>query len=195
MRRSGLFSNPSHKCPTDSMSTVLEFKSSIDLDQTAEAAKMIRRPLRFVKSLFVPASGNRYPHLCIFEGGFMAGAKFGTGSPESAPSGSAITWLNAYRMRKTVACSVKMITKSGWSAQTTAWQAWCRVAVPARSGKIRIDANLLKNQPLAIDACIILKPSAVTATASKPKERSNVLSIPKTISFKSYLKNAFNTRC
>ena len=97
-------------------------------------------------------------------------------------------------MRKTVVCSVKMITKSGWSAQTTAWQAWCRVAVPAQSGKIRIDANSLKNQPLAIDACIILKPSAVTATASKPRESSDVLSNLKTINFRSYLKNAFNTR-
>ena len=83
-----------------------------------------------------------------------------------------------------------MITKSGWSAQTTAWQAWCRVAVPAGSGKIRIDANSLKNQLLAIDACIILKPSAVTATASKPRESSDVPSILKTINFSTLYRSA-----
>jgi hypothetical protein len=48
---------------------------------------------------------------------------------------------------------------------------------------IKVDANSLKNQPLAIDACIILKPLAVTVTASKPKGRSDVPSIPKRISF------------
>jgi hypothetical protein len=48
VHRLGLFPNPSPKCRAARMSTVLEFKSSIDLDQTAEAGKMINRPLRFV---------------------------------------------------------------------------------------------------------------------------------------------------
>lgn len=87
-----------------------------------------------------------------------------------------------------------MISQTGWSARTIVWQAWCRVAAQARSGMTRIDANSLKNLPLAIDACIILKPLAVTATASKPTERSDVPSRLKRINFRSYIKNAFNTR-
>jgi len=52
----------------------------------------------------------------------MAGAKFETKSADSAPSGWAIAWPNAYRMKKTFVCAVKTITKSGWSASTTASQ-------------------------------------------------------------------------
>ena len=120
----------------------------------------------------------------------MAAVQFGTVTPGHAPSGLAITWLNAYRMRKTVACSVRTITKSGWTAWTTARQAWCRFAVQARAGMIRIDANSLKNQQLAIDACIILKPSAVTVTASRPRESSDVPPISKEISFNAFYRSA-----
>ena len=87
-----------------------------------------------------------------------------------------------------------MITEFGWSAQTTAWQAWCRVAAPARSGMISADANSPKNQRLAIDACIILKPSAVTATASKPRESSDVISILKTINISALYRSAKSIR-
>ena len=143
---------------------------------------MINRSLRFLVKRFDQASKNRYRRLWFFEGGFMVSAKLGSGSTKSAPAGWIITWINTNRMRKTVACSVKTIAKSGWSAQITAWQAWCRVAVPAGSGMIRINANLLKNQPSAIDACIILKLSTVTATARRPRESSDVPLIPKRIS-------------
>jgi hypothetical protein len=53
----------------------------------------------------------------------MASAKSGNGSPDFAPAGWIIRWIAANRMRKTVACSVKTIAESGWSAQITAWQA------------------------------------------------------------------------
>jgi hypothetical protein len=62
--------------------------------------------------------------------------------------------------------------------------------VQARAGMIRIDANSLKNQQLAIDACIILKPSAVTVTASRPRESSDVPPISKEISFNAFYRSA-----
>ena len=51
--------------------------------------------------------------------------------------------------------------------------------MPASSGKIRGDANSLKNQPLAIDACIISKPLAVIATVRRPNGNSDTALIPK----------------
>ena len=183
LHRSGLFSYPCPKNCTASLSTVLVFKPSIDLGQSVEGGEMINRPAKICLERFGLGIWKWIPAYTIFWRRIQGGAKFGTGSAGCVPSGWAITWLNSYRMRKTVVCSVKTITKPGWNASTTAWQVWCRAAARARSGMTRVSANSLKNQPSAIDACIILKPSADTVTARRPRESSGVPTVPMQIRF------------
>ena len=68
--------------------------------------------------------------------------------------------------------------------------------MPASSGKIRGDANSLKNQPLAIDACIISKPSAVIATVRRPNGNSDTALIPKRMiasGFYEFTKHGYQT--
>ena len=122
--------------------------------------------------------------------GESAAASCGTVKPRIRPPGLAIIWLDAYQMRKTAVCSVMTPKKLGWGVWTIAWQAWCRAAVQARFGMINKDANSPKNQQSAIDACIILKPSAVTVTANRPRESLEILLKSKWNSFSACLRIA-----
>ena len=190
LHRSGLFSYACPKNCTASLSTVLVFKPSIDLGQSVEGGEMINRPTKIRLERFRPGTWKWIPAFTVFWRRIQGGTNFRTGSAGCVPSGWAITWLNAYRMRKTVVCSVKTITKSGWSVSTTAWQVWCRAAARARSGMIRVSANSPKNQPSAIDACITLKPSADTVTARRPRESSGVPTVPMRIRFNALYRSA-----